>query len=146
MYRRVHAERAMESTAVIYVPGVFLTKNGNKGLQAVLKDCLSMGDTTRTSLAYPSWCTNQAERLRVVMSHWFNFKMEWDGRSKPGPNGPFRPNSSNKIRFIYTNLCVTGGIKIKKWIILRQENAFSGLSNMNFEYYNGHNKIWSHRF
>jgi hypothetical protein len=39
MYSLGHAGLAMESTALINVPGVFVNKSGEKGLQAVLKDC-----------------------------------------------------------------------------------------------------------
>ena len=39
MYSLGHAGSAMESNALIDIPGVFVNKNGEKGLQAVLKDC-----------------------------------------------------------------------------------------------------------
>jgi hypothetical protein len=39
MYRLGHAGSAMESTALIDIPGVFVNKSGEKGLKAVLKDC-----------------------------------------------------------------------------------------------------------
>ena len=39
MYSLGHAGMAMESTAVIDIPGVFVTKDGEKGLPVVLKDC-----------------------------------------------------------------------------------------------------------
>ena len=38
MYSLGHVGSAMESTALIDIPGVFLNKDGVKGLQAVLKD------------------------------------------------------------------------------------------------------------
>ena len=39
MYSLGHAGSAMESTALIDIPGVFINKSGEKGLKAVLKDC-----------------------------------------------------------------------------------------------------------
>ena len=39
MYSLGHAGSAMESTALIDIPGVFMNKSGEKGLQVVLKDC-----------------------------------------------------------------------------------------------------------
>jgi hypothetical protein len=39
MYSLGHAGLAMESNALIDIPGVFLNKSGDTGLQAVLKDC-----------------------------------------------------------------------------------------------------------
>jgi ATP-dependent protease HslVU (ClpYQ) peptidase subunit len=39
MYSLGHAGSARESTALIDIPGVFVNKSGEKGLQAVLKDC-----------------------------------------------------------------------------------------------------------
>jgi hypothetical protein len=39
MYSLGHAGLAMESTALIDIPGVFVNKSGEKGLKAVLKDC-----------------------------------------------------------------------------------------------------------
>jgi len=39
MYSLGHAGSAMESTALINIPGVFVNKRGEKRLQAVLKDC-----------------------------------------------------------------------------------------------------------
>ena len=39
MYTLGHAGSAMESNALIDIPGVFINKGGEVGLQAVLKDC-----------------------------------------------------------------------------------------------------------
>jgi hypothetical protein len=39
MYSLGHAESAMESTALIDIPGVLMNKSGEKGLRVVLKDC-----------------------------------------------------------------------------------------------------------
>ena len=39
MYNIGHAGSAMESSALINIPGVFMNKSGETGLQAVLKDC-----------------------------------------------------------------------------------------------------------
>jgi len=39
MYSLGHAGVAMESTAVINIPGVFVTQDSKKGFLAVLKDC-----------------------------------------------------------------------------------------------------------
>ena len=39
MYTLGHAGLAMESNALIDIPGVFLNKGGEVGMQAVLKDC-----------------------------------------------------------------------------------------------------------
>ena len=39
MYSLGHVDSAIESTALIDIPGVFISKNITKGLQAVLKDC-----------------------------------------------------------------------------------------------------------
>ena len=39
MYSLGHAGSAMESNALIDIPGVFVNKSGETGLQAALKDC-----------------------------------------------------------------------------------------------------------
>ena len=39
MYSLGHAGSAMDSTALIDIPGVFVTKSGDAGMKAVLKDC-----------------------------------------------------------------------------------------------------------
>ena len=39
MYSLRHAGLAMESTALINIPGVFVTKSGDTEMRAVLKDC-----------------------------------------------------------------------------------------------------------
>jgi hypothetical protein len=39
MYSLGHVGSAMESTALIDIPGVFVTKSGDAGMRAVLKDC-----------------------------------------------------------------------------------------------------------
>ena len=43
MYSLGHAGSVMESTALIDIPGVFMTQDGEKGLQEVLKDCSFSG-------------------------------------------------------------------------------------------------------
>ena len=39
MYSLGHVGLAMESTVLIDIPGVFVTKSGDAGMKAVLKDC-----------------------------------------------------------------------------------------------------------
>ena len=39
MYSLGHVGLAMESTVLIDIPGVFVTKSGDAGMRAVLKDC-----------------------------------------------------------------------------------------------------------
>ena len=39
MYSLGHAGSSMESTALINIPGVFVNKSGDTGMQAVWKDC-----------------------------------------------------------------------------------------------------------
>jgi hypothetical protein len=39
MYILGHAGSAMESNALINIPGVFVNRSGDTGLHAVLKDC-----------------------------------------------------------------------------------------------------------
>ena len=39
VYSLGHSGSAMESTTLIDIPGVFLSKDGKAGMRAVLKDC-----------------------------------------------------------------------------------------------------------
>ncbi len=69
MYSLGNVGTAMESTALINIPRVFLNKDGAKGLQAVLRDCSYNGGHNFNLLSMSKLLHNKGGKSHTGMSH-----------------------------------------------------------------------------
>jgi hypothetical protein len=65
MYSLGHVGLAMESTAIIDIPRVFVIKDGKKRIQAVLKDCSFDGWHNFNFRSVSKCCTSRAEKYHM---------------------------------------------------------------------------------